>query len=150
MTKKNKKKAAFTVKQQRFIDFYDGNATEAARKAGYKQPKLSGYENITKHNILAAIKKRETERGNKNIATREERQEFWTRVFNGELTEPLITGRDGDGNKIVLEVPPKMSDRLKAPELLGRSEADFTYNIKVDPVKPLIIFGLLAQLSTCF
>lgn len=29
-----------TVKQQRFVDFYieTGNATEAARKAGYKKP----------------------------------------------------------------------------------------------------------------
>ena len=26
-----------TVKQQRFIDFYDGNATQAAEKAGYKK-----------------------------------------------------------------------------------------------------------------
>jgi len=33
-----------------------------------------------------------------------------------------------------------MSDRLKASELLGRSEADFTDNVKVDTVKPLIIF----------
>ena len=42
------------------------------------------------------------------IATRDERQKFWTDVMNSSSEE--------------------MRDRLKASELLGKSEADFTEN----------------------
>ena len=124
-------KPKFTTKEQRFIDFYDGNATEAARKAGYKNPRASGHENLTKPNILTAIKKREEKRSGKAIATRKERQEFWTKVLLGEDQEPVVTGYDLDGNAVVMKVAPKMADRLKASELLGRSEADFTDNQRI-------------------
>ena len=123
---RKKAKQKPTVKQQRFIDFYDGNATEAARKAGYKHPKQSGAENLSKLYISDAIKNREQKRTKGLIATREERQEFWTKVLIGEDQEPEVTGYDLDGNAVIVKVPPKMSDRLKASELLGRSEADFT------------------------
>lgn len=127
-------KPKFTTKQQRFIDFYDGNATDAAREAGYKQPNLSGAENMAKHSITQAIQKREEKRSNPNIANREERQSFWTKVLSGEDAEPVITGYDSDGNAVVIRIPPKMADRLKASELLGRSEADFTDNQRIsDP-----------------
>lgn len=101
----------FTVKEQRFIDFYNGNATEAARKAGYKNPERSGKQNVRKRTILEAIKNREKKRNKSKIASREERQEFWTDMMD-----------DSE----------KDSDKLKASELLGRSEADFTENIKHD------------------
>ena len=103
-------KPKFTIKLQRFIDFYDGNATEAARKAGYKGNdntlKQVGSENLAKPYISSAIKNREEKRSKSTIMSREERQEFWT--------------------KMALNSKKKDSDRLKASELLGRSEADFT------------------------
>ena len=53
-------KKKLTTKQQRFVDFYDGNATEACRKAGYKGSKHTleqvAYENLRKPEIVAAIK----------------------------------------------------------------------------------------------
>lgn len=119
-------KHKITIKQQRFIDFYDGNATDAARKAGYKHPKQSGAENLSKLYISDAIKNREQQRARGLIATREERQEFWTKVLFGRDQELVVTGYDSGGNAVVVKIPPKMSDRLKASELLGRSEADFT------------------------
>ncbi len=126
----------FTVKQQRFIDAYEGNATEAARKAGYskKTAEAMGHENLRKPHIAEAIKKREEKRGNKAIATREERQEFWTKALNGEIVEkvPVIKTVDGERVYVIEEIPPKMSDRLKASELLGRSEADFVDRHQVD------------------
>jgi len=103
-------RAKFTTKQQRFIDFYDGNATGAARKAGYLQAERSGLQNVGNYRILAEIKKREQKRNNKHIMSREERQEFWTEM---------------------LKTAEKDSDRLKASELLGRSEADFTDNKRI-------------------
>ena len=125
----------FTIKEQRFIDFYDGNATDAARKAGYKNAKRSGEQNVRKREIWDQIKNREKKRNKKHIATREERQEFWTKVLLGEDQDPEVTGYDLDGNAVVVNVSPKMSDRLKASELLGRSEADFTDNQTISTPK---------------
>jgi len=138
MAKKNKKKAEFTVKQQRFIDFYNGNATEAAKKAGYKHPNKTGPRLLVNVGILEAIRAREKQRLIDEIATRAERQIFWTQVMKGEVKSEVIIGR-GDDREII-EVDTPLRDRLRASELLGRSEADFTDNIKVREVKPLIIF----------
>jgi len=126
------KRKGFTVKQQRFIDFYDGNATQTAIKAGYsaKTAKCVGYENLTKPHIAAAIASRETKRSAPAIADRQERQEFWTAMFRGKTTTKIATGKGDD--KAVEEIQPAFTDRLKASELLGRSEADFTD--KIQPV----------------
>jgi len=119
----------FTVKQQGFIDAYEGNASEAAKKAGYskKTAKSQGQRLLTNVDIAAAIQEREKARENKVIADREERQAFWSEVFRGEIVEkvPVIKNEDGERVYVVEEIPSKMSDRLKASELLGRSEADF-------------------------
>ena len=99
-----------TPKQIKFIAVYSGNATEAARLAGYKGNddtlKQVGSENLAKHYIKAEIKKRMDKTVKKLIATREERQTFWTEVMKKKAA--------------------RMNDRLKASELLGKSEADFT------------------------
>ena len=52
--------AKLTIKQKRFADEYiiSGNAADAARKAGYKQPRAIGHENLTKPNIQKYIKTR--------------------------------------------------------------------------------------------
>jgi len=98
----------FTVKQQRLIDCYAGDIKEAAKKA-----KISyGYARqlLTKSNILAAIQNRqETEVRPKDIANRQERQAFWTKIMRDRKEET--------------------KDQLKASELLGKSEADFTENL---------------------
>lgn len=96
-----------TAKQRRFVEAYDGNATQAAIAAGYSQKiaRQMGQVNMTKRVILAEIKARETVRCTPLIASRAERQQFWSSVM-----------RDKDQ---------QMRDRLKAAELLGKSEADF-------------------------
>ncbi len=98
-----------TPKQQRFVDAYDGNATQAARIAGYKNARVSGSLNMTKVDITSAIAAREGKRRKKTIKTREQRQEFWSDTMDD--TEQDIQAR------------------LRASELLGKSEADFTENI---------------------
>jgi len=122
-----------TTKQQRFVDFYDGNATDAARKAGYKGNTLTlgqvGDQNLKKINIVHALRKREDKRNNPHIATREERQAFWTRVLRGEELSSVIIGA-GKAQRVEM-CGPKMPDRLKASELLGRSEADFIDTTKL-------------------
>ena len=121
--------AKLTPKQQAFVNAYNGNATEAAIKAGYSKTSARqvGADNMSKAYILEAIKSRTKKRENLIIATREERQAFWTRVFSGQELE---TKYDSEGNPY--EVPPSMQNRLKASELLGRSEADFTEKVHGD------------------
>ena len=96
-----------TAKQRRFVEAYDGNARKAAIAAGYseKTAEVIGHENLRKPKILAEIKAREVVRSTPLIASRTERQQFWSSVM-----------RDKDQ---------QMRDRLKAAELLGKSEADF-------------------------
>ncbi len=95
----------FTLKQQRFVGAYNGNATEAARKAGYRQPRQMGAENLSKPYIRDAVQARESKTCDALIATREQRQEFWTNIMDDDEME--------------------MRDRLRASELLGKSQADF-------------------------
>jgi len=103
-----KGKSGFTIKQQCFIDAYDGDIKKAAKKINMSY----GYARqlLTKTNILEAIKHREdTEIRPSTIMTRQQRQQFWSKVADDDNQE--------------------MRDRLRASELLGKSEADFTENL---------------------
>ncbi len=111
-TKKAVKKKStviqFTIKQQRLMDCYAGNIKEAADKAGLSYDYARRL--VTKSHILEAIRNRQdTEVRPKDIADRQERQAFWTKMMRD-------TGEDA-------------KDRLKASDLLGKSEADFTENL---------------------
>ena len=66
--------------------------------------------------VQSAIATTESTKSNIRIATKRERQEFWSKVFRGEV-------KDGDEDT-------KMRDRLKASDLLGKSFADFTENLR--------------------
>ena len=57
------------------------------------------------------------------IATREQRQAFWSDVMFGNVKQKVVVVVDGQD--VEVEVPYSMRERLKASELLGRSEADF-------------------------
>jgi len=97
-----------TEKQRRFCEYYSsngGNQTRAASEAGYANPEPRAAELVRNSKIIAALEKMRSSKTKKHIATREERQNFWTEV--------LLSG----------EV--EMKDRLKASELLGKSQADF-------------------------
>ena len=102
-------KNKLTTKQQRFVDFYDGNATEACRKAGYKgnENTLNQMANKLVRNgkIKTAIEKREKLSNKRIIMDRESRQELWT--------------------MIALDINERTDTRLRASELLGKSEGDF-------------------------
>lgn len=103
-----------TAKQQAFVEAYAGNATAAALAAGYseKTARSQGQRLLTNDDIQDAIKAREARRLAPTIATRQERQEFWTSVLRNE--------------------DEAMKDRLKAAELLGKSEGDFLERVEVD------------------
>jgi len=132
MNKPPKTKADLTLKQQRFSDCYDGDLTRSAKTAGIS---ITYASQLLKDPVIKRlIRAREKSRTRKGIATRVQRQEFWTGVLLGEIGTVTKTidkgGEELEELKVVTQ--PKMSDRLKASELLGRSEADFTDNLKVE------------------
>jgi len=98
---------ALTTRQARFVEAYTGNATKAALDAGYsaKTARSIGQENLTKPDIVAAIQAREGSRMESSIMTRRERQELWSAI-----------ARDAEAD---------VRDRMRASELLGKSEGDF-------------------------
>ena len=112
-----------TVKQQKFVDAYDGNGVQAARQAGYKGSDntlaVVAIENLRKPNVVKAIEEREKKPTIKRILSREERQALWTSIAQGELEDDPDTAIS-------------IKDRLKASELLGKSQADFTEKIQQD------------------
>ncbi len=99
-----------TSKQEKFVEVYDGNGTEAARLAGYEGNDnvlaQAARDNLRNPQITQAIKARETKQVSGAVATREERQRFWSEIMHNDEVE--------------------MRDRLRASELLGKSQADFT------------------------
>ena len=101
-----------TPLQERYIRLFDGNHTEACRKAGYKNPVAAASRNASLPHLQQAIRARENNNHyrKKGIATRKERQKFWTDTMLDE-------------NEAV-------SNRLRASELLGKSEADFIERVE--------------------
>lgn len=117
-----------TEKQRRFVEAYMGeacgNATQAARIAGYKgnDKTLSvvGTENLGKPSVAAAIQER-TE-SDPLVLTREQLQRWWSQVTRDDATT--------------------MKDRLRASELLGKSRGEFTDNVRAQfDELPVIVVG---------
>lgn len=105
-----------THRQELFIQEYLNslNATQSAIRAGYS-PKTAysiGQRLLKNVEVLQAINTAMNEKKSALIATREQRQEFWTSVM--------------------LDTDTAMKDRLKASELLGKSEGDFTDKVQAN------------------
>ena len=133
-----------TEKQQRFVEAYvgeaKGNATQAARIAGYKgNPKTlesMGRENLAKHGIRIEIDRVLEKVRSAAVATTEEVLAFLTKTMRGEVVVNVIAvTHDGD------EESPKSfptfvetKDRLKAAELLLKAQGAFIerHDVKVE------------------
>lgn len=126
------KKRKLTEKQKRFIDYYieTGNATEAARKAGYKGKNLDviGSQNLVKLRkfIDEKLKQKESER----IASQDEVLEFLTRVMRGQEVEEVVGFTEYGAVKE--KKAPSTRDRVKAAQLLGKRYALFTEKVNVE------------------
>lgn len=118
---KDKDKGYLTYKQQLFVDYYAGNATEAAIQAGYskKSAGLIGAENLKKPAIAAAIDAKLQEARSKAISSRADRQAFWTAVMKSRTEDT--------------------KNRLRASELLGKSEGDFIERVKQEGPTQIIV-----------
>jgi len=112
---------ALNARQRRFVEAYTGDAKAAAIAAGYSPRSAAhrGYDALQVPEVAAEIKAREQKRRNLLIMDREQRQMWWTSVIRDEA-QP-------------------MKVRLKASELLARSDGDFIerHRIGFDKDEPL-------------
>jgi phage terminase small subunit len=115
-----------TERQKRFIDFYVelGNATEAAKKAGYKATSEKSYQNIGSENFRKLggfIKVRLAEMDTARIAGADE----VLRVITYVLRNKKVSAKD----------------RLKAAELMGKRHGLFKDKMEISGADggPLVI-----------
>ena len=116
-----------TYKQELFIQEYikTGNATSSAIKAGYSKrtAKSIGQRLLTFVNIKKRIEELSQKIANNNIMTAKERQEYLTKLINSDDV--------------------KVSDKLKALDILNKMTGEYTQKvevngeIKTDPFKDL-------------
>lgn len=108
-----------TPKQKAFADYYIecGNATEAARKAGYKQPHVQGSQNLEKLSVSTYIEERLKQIESDRIATADEVLRYLTSVMRGEIKDQF--GLDAS-----------LQDRNKAAEMLGKRYRLFTDKVE--------------------
>ena len=97
-----------TNKQQAFCREYvkDSNGSQAAIRAGYSTAgaKVRGSELLTLRNVTQEISRIQAGYREKHVKDRQQRKEFWSQT---------------------MDTAPNMCDRLRASELLGKSECDF-------------------------
>lgn len=103
-----------TPKQKAFADEYliCGNATEAAKKAGYseKTAGIIGFENLRKPNVSEYIAERQKQIDDSRIADVKEVMQFYSSVLRGEIKDQF-------------DIDASLSDRLAAGrELMKRFE----------------------------
>jgi phage terminase small subunit len=116
-----------TERQKRFVDYYiqTGNATEAARKAGYSE----NYTNNNAQKVLQsttvqnAISERVAALESKRIADAEEVLTYLTAAMRGQISEEVIviegTG-NGESSARVETKQLSAATRTKAAELLAK------------------------------
>ena len=110
-----------TPKQKAWIDYYKSGCdqTEAARRAGYKNPEVVGSQNIRKFKEFISCREAALEKS--RIADMEEINTFWTNVI-----------RDPDVS---------LKDKLKASELRAKAAGGFLERVELsgkDPVKIVV------------
>ena len=131
------KEIKLTEKQERFIDYYieTGNATEAARRAGYseKTAKQIGSENLTKLNFF--IKERLKELEDVRIAKADEVLKHLTAAMKGEIEEEVVVVEgigNGESRARIIKKQISAKERIRAAELLGKRYALFTDKVDMD------------------
>ena len=113
-----------TEKQKKFCDYYieTGVATEAYKKAGYKNYKSSGVEaskTLNNPSVRAYIDTRLKQIESDRIAKPEEIMQYLTKVMRGE-----------EKDQFGLDAP--LTERTKCAELLGKRYMMFKEKVSVD------------------
>ena len=100
--------SGLTEKQRRFVEGYSsngGNALQAATAAGYAKPQKISFRLLDNVGIRKAIEALRLTTTSTAIMTREERQRLWSAMIRDRSIPTMA--------------------RLRASELLGKSQGDF-------------------------
>lgn len=108
MSKLSSKQAAFVREYLK-----DGNATAAARRAGYSDPNY-GRQLMAKPNVAAYLAKLNKKAESSAVMSKQEVLERWTSMARGEGTIPRSTPTG------IHELPPDWSDRHRALQDLAK------------------------------
>ena len=137
-----------TEKQKRFADYYieTGNATESARRAGYKGKNLNNVasENLAKVGVKSYIDEKLKVLENERTASAKEVLEFLTKSMRGELDEEIVVVEGtGDGTSEARKIKKQIGlrERIKSAELLGKRYRLFTDKVEIEGVVPVMIVG---------
>lgn len=113
-----------TPKQKKFCDYYieTGNASEAARRAGYseKTARTIGQQNLAKRAIKDYISERMKNQDRERVASADEVIAFYTAVMRGEVKDQF-------------GIEASLSDRLKAGENLMKRYEKMPMGEKREP-----------------
>lgn len=110
-----------TDKQKAWIDYYKSGctSTEAARRAGYKNPDRIGHENMSKLEFFIADRNAVLEQP--RIADMNEINQFWTEIIRSE--DPEVS----------------LKDKLKASELRAKAAGGFLERVELSGAEPVKI-----------
>ncbi|WP_268623877.1 terminase small subunit [Paenibacillus alvei] len=129
-------------RQKAFADYYIelGNATEAAKRAGYSKrtARVIGAENLTKPYIRSYIDERMASKESERIASQDEVLELLTRILRGEEYEEFPIGI-GAGMQEMTVRPPNIKERLEAAEKLGRRHGIWKDTVDVTHKLPTFV-----------
>ena len=114
-----------TNKQRAFIDAYCGaskfNATNAARRAGYKHPEVQGSQNLEKLSVEISKRMQHLkEKSGASIMSQQEVAQRLSKFANGSIKVQQLAN-----NGKLVDAPVSPKDQLKALELLGKSYGMF-------------------------
>lgn len=113
-----------------FVDLWDGNQTNTAKAAGYRDCTRAGYRCARHNKIKRLIRYSRDCEIKPQIADRKTRQQFWSDTMTDE-SEVIV-------------------NRLKASDLLGKSEGDFILRHEIDGLDSTILRTILANLPPLY
>lgn len=126
--------AKLTERQRRFCEEYliDGNATQAAIRAGYSKRSATVVSTTLMKNprVQAHLKALLDELHSAKVANAQEVLEYLTSIMRGEQREQTLQ-LIGDGMQDITAIDVAAKDRLKAAELLGKRYGIFKENVGV-------------------
>ena len=128
-------KYSLNMRQAMFVLLYDGNATDAARRAGYRHPNTHGSRLLANDGIKSAISAlTERIRTHNRILTREDLMKIWSQI---------ATDKDA-----------KVHDRMKAMDSLAKAQGIFIdrsqiiSNVRIEHLDKLTDQELLDKLDS--
>lgn len=135
-----------TIKQQNFADFYIelGNATQAYLKAypnvkKESTAKANASRLLTNANVSSYIEERMEKLKSDRVADQQEVLETLTAILRGETTAATLRGI-GEGAQVIDEdMPPTMSERIKAAELIGKRHRMWVDKVETDGKTRVVI-----------